>query len=98
MGKTAYLSCLEPLLKRNNFALTILSSDKIRGEEIEDYKRNHSDASDQEAFENTGSKATKTFFNELKRAVKKSSKTPKMILYLDKNHPPNAISRTIETI
>jgi hypothetical protein len=54
-----------------------------------------------EAFDATNQKAGHVFFNALADKIKEALEVPKkesFVICLDKNHPPSALPRTIDTI
>ena len=96
-GKTDFVTSLSKLMSLKNILFLTISSDKIRKKLINEYKSYYK-CSEDEAFSKTGKKSNKIFENELISLINEfmESKNNKCLLYIDKNHPPNAISRSME--
>lgn len=95
-GKTSFVDSLEKLMNQNNVYFFSVSSDKIRLKLMNNEIRKG--ASKESAFNLTGKYANKEFERELRGKVDAymNSKSKVGMLFIDKNHPPNAISRSME--
>ena len=78
-----------------------LSSDEVRKEQMEKYltrgtQRTHTHT---QAFMATSKQSRAVFYQRLKDALETpESDSQKKVLYIDKNHPPNALPDTIRTV
>jgi hypothetical protein len=102
MGKTYFIDqSLKPYAKSQNTSLEIISSDKLRRALVDRYLQEYPGRSEEEAMSNTASSTSKKFMNkivdELRRGIEQNT-NKKQIIYLDKNHPPNIIQKTTDTI
>lgn len=102
MGKSHFIeNTLKPYVQSIGGSLEVISNDKIRKGLIDRYLQDNRHKSIEDAFEATISSTAKTFNDNLKAMLKQyieSTSSKKHVLYLDKNHPPNIITKTIETI
>jgi hypothetical protein len=94
-GKTYFVEQLKEMLNKTDIIFNKLSSDDIR---LSVMNTTFKHLSKDEAFSASGQQATREFENELKRLFGLSSAAKRSLVYLDKNHPPNALSRVFETI
>lgn len=97
-GKTSFIKPLEDICKLIGVSFFTVGSDIIRKNKMNDYKRKNRNANDEEAFKQTGKSANFELEDNLRYIVDEFYNSHKMngILFVDKNHPPNAISRTME--
>jgi hypothetical protein len=94
-GKTYFVEQLKEMLNKTDIIFNKLSSDDIR---LHIMNTVHKHLSKDEAFNASTQQATREFEKELKRLYSLSTITKRSLLYLDKNHPPNALSRVFESI
>ena len=89
MGK----SCLIPKLREVASALEcefeVISSDAIREQCMKAYMQKHKAFDRDTVFERTASSAKNQFYGRLRDILHSSPK--RILIYLDKNHPPNAV-------
>lgn len=89
MGK----SCLIPKLKEAASSLEcefeVISSDAIRETCMKAYMQKNKVFDTNVAFERTASTAKNQFYGRLRDILRSSSR--RIVIYLDKNHPPNAV-------
>mmetsp|Transcript_34786 Transcript_34786/g.25943 ORF Transcript_34786/g.25943 Transcript_34786/m.25943 type:complete len:137 (-) Transcript_34786:156-566(-) len=66
---------------------------------MDDYLRKHRDEDQSHAFKATGELSGKIFSKELKQVMNEASKHsgPSLVM-VDKNHPPNAVHRTMKVL
>ena len=100
-GKTYFINQLKPLIEKYKIHFYSIGSDLIRRRIMDDMRRKNRRMTEKEAFEKSGKPASFRFEEELvnvfdeiysNKAIKNS------IIYIDKNHPPNAINRSTEPI
>lgn len=97
-GKTFFVDQLKDILNRTNIAFDSISSDTIR-KEFMDKLMQRGKMDRNTAFSRTGKSSTIKFESELRKKFKTLvQNNDQSLLYIDKNHPPNAISRVFEPI
>jgi hypothetical protein len=100
-GKTFFVEGLKEILSQSSsmkIAFDSISSDNIRREIIDDIKRRKR-VDDERAFSMSGKSAAIQFETELRGKFRTLIENNDCsLLYLDKNHPPNAISRVFEPL
>lgn len=100
-GKTFFINQLKPILDKHGISFHTISSDLIRRGIMDNIRKRDSRKSEQEAFRESGKSAGYAFENELKETFKKiyyDTTIKKAMIYIDKNHPTNAINRSTEPI
>lgn len=80
---------VDTIRSRFDVPLTVVSSDLVRRQVMNDFMRSNRKATHDTAFEKT-IKSGRTLFNKTLRAAFNSSE-PTTIVFIDKNHPPSAI-------
>lgn len=106
MGKTTILEThIQPHFEKSGYGFTSFASDKIRKELVDElsakYKRDGVQKSKDQIFLETGRKAVSVFFDTLKAKILagiESTTHSNHVIYLDKNHPPQALASSIENI
>ncbi|KRX07591.1 hypothetical protein PPERSA_11140 [Pseudocohnilembus persalinus] len=99
-GKTTFLKALMADIT-DDISFRSISSDQQRKELMEEVsKQNKGKLSGDELFDKTGKKASEIWKAELGNLVKKTNQTGKEnnILFLDKNHPLNAVKSSVGVI
>ena len=94
MGKSFLINSL--LREQLGCSLSVVSSDKVRAKCMEEYMQRNQKANKNTAFERTAKPARKQFFQQVAAALV-SNHYPH-IVFLDKNHPPNAIDFTLNEV
>ena len=100
-GKTELINYLQSLANKYNIYYDYISSDDIRKKEIEIYMKKIPGMTEREAFNRSRNFYNKSFQEEIETKFKKiylNNKIKNSLLFIDKNHPPNAINKTIEPI
>ena len=100
-GKTYFINQLKALIEKYNISFFSIGSDLIRRRIMDDMMRKNRRMTEKEAFEKSGRIAGFKFEEELVDVFDKIYKTRSIknsIIYIDKNHPPNAINRSTEPI
>lgn len=98
MGKSTFVDIIQPILGANHYDFKVISSDELRDKVINEYiRRFNNKPSREEAFEKTQKNFAKTWNDEVTQLVK-SFQSQHNALFLDKNHPHNAIHPTISNI
>ena len=100
-GKTFFIDQLQTLIEKYGINFYSIGSDLIRREVMNDLMRKRRGMSEKEAFEKSGRIAGYKFEEELVNTfseIFKDKKNKNSIIYIDKNHPPNAINRSTEPI
>jgi predicted helicase len=84
------------VIKRLNWSIATVSSDGIRKEEIDKLCAKDPKLERSVAFEKTAKSATAEFFKRLTKLIKECDKTFSNvhIVFIDKNHPINAVDKT----
>ena len=97
-GKTSFINPLKQLCIKKSIAFYTVGSDIIRRKCIDEII--HKAKNFDDAFQMTGKTSVYRLEEALRGVVDDFSTTKNKIalLYVDKNHPPNAISRTMDTI
>jgi hypothetical protein len=98
IGKTyLYNEVIKPYCEENGLMVRYVSSDKIREAEMQILKSKDMYATESALFSQTRDSANEAFDKMLVHYLKEKSLEDKVI-FIDKNHPPNGIRKTIEFI
>ena len=100
-GKTELITYLQNSSNKYGIHFEYISSDEIRKKEIEIYMQKIPGMTEREAFNRSRNYYNKSFQEEIEnkfKALYLNSKIKNCLLFIDKNHPPNAINKTIEPI
>ena len=99
-GKTSFVNSLRDIMNEKKISFFSISSDAIRANLMSTLMARNRRMSRDEAFQQTGKYAGKEFEKALREQIELyiDCKNNKGLLYIDKNHPPNAISRSLDTI
>ena len=100
-GKTYFINQLKPILEKYNIVYRDISSDLIRRRVMDGMMARNRRITEQEAFAKSGKTANFKFEDELQETFKSlyyDTKVKKAMIYIDKNHPTNAINRSTEPI
>ena len=100
-GKTELITYLQNTATKYGIYFDYISSDEIRKKEIEIYMKKMAGMTEREAFNRSRNYYNKSFQEEIETKFKKiylNNKLKNCLLFIDKNHPPNAINKTIEPI
>ena len=99
-GKTYFIQQLEPMLQKYDIPFYFVSADEIRRDIMNNLVKRKRISLDQ-AFKESGRPSNFEFEKELKDVfdeIYQDNRIKKAVIYIDKNHPPNAISRSTEPI
>ena len=99
-GKTFFIKQLKEIIEKYGISFYSIGSDLIRRQVMDNLMRKKH-LSEKQAFEQSGKTANFKFEEELVNTFDKiynSDKIQNSIIYIDKNHPPNAINRSTEPI
>lgn len=98
-GKSTFLRTLREIVDRLGWKLESVSSDETR-KECMDKILQAQKCTKQKAFESSAKQAGKLFFSRLEKLIADTNKreNPVHIIFIDKNHPLNAIERTVDSI
>ena len=100
-GKTELIKYLQKSCDEYGIKFDFVSSDDIRKKEIEIYMKKIPGITEREAFTKSRNFYNKSFQLEIETKFKSiylDNKIGHSLLFIDKNHPPNAINKTIEPI
>jgi hypothetical protein len=100
-GKTFFINQLRALIEKYRIKFYSIGSDLIRRKVMDDMMRKNRRMTEKEAFEKSGKIAGFKFEEELVNVfdeIFQNSSIKNSIIYIDKNHPPNAINRSTEPI
>lgn len=100
-GKTFFITQLKELIEKYDINFYSLGSDNIRKEVMDDLMYKNRRMSEKEAFEKSGKIANFKFEERLVKIfdnIYNNNSIKNAIIYIDKNHPPNAINRSTEPI
>ena len=100
-GKTEIIKFLQNSADKYGVKFDYISSDDIRKKEIELYMKKMPGITEREAFTKSHNFYNKSFQQEIETKFKNiylDNKIGHSLLFIDKNHPPNAINKTIEPI
>ena len=100
-GKTELIKYLKNTTSKYGIYFDYISSDDIRKKEIEIYMQKIPGMTEREAFNRSRNYYNKSFQQEIETKFKTlylNNKLKNCLLFIDKNHPPNAINKTIEPI
>lgn len=97
-GKTTFVNSLREIMNDLKIQFFSISSDAIRADLMSTLRVKNRKMTREEAFSQTGKYAGREFEKQLKYIIDLylDGRNDKGVLYIDKNHPPNAISRTME--
>ena len=100
-GKSTFLKTLTQIVKKLDWSISSISSDALRKELVDQYREKFPDIAEKEAFDKTAKSAGAEFNRRLEKLINDAGKAahkPVHVIFIDKNHPPNAIDRTVKTI
>ena len=100
-GKTELIKYLQKSTEKYGIRFDYISSDDIRKKEIEIYMKKIPGVTEREAFNKSRIFYNKSFQDEIETKFKNiylDNKINHSLLFIDKNHPPNALNKTIEPI
>jgi tRNA uridine 5-carbamoylmethylation protein Kti12 len=100
-GKSTFLKTLTQIVKKLDWSISSISSDALRKELVDKYREKFTDIAEKEAFDKTAKSAGAEFNRRLEKLINDAGKAahkPVHVIFIDKNHPPNAIDRTVKTI
>ena len=100
-GKTELIKYLKNSTSKYGIYFDYISSDDIRKKEIEIYMQKIPGMTEKEAFNRSRNFYNKSFQEAIENKFKSlylNNKLKNCLLFIDKNHPPNAINKTIEPI
>jgi hypothetical protein len=99
-GKTFFIKQLKEIIEKYGISFYSIGSDLIRRQVMNNLMRKKH-LTEKQAFEQSGKTANFKFEEELVNTfdeIYNSDKIQNSIIYIDKNHPPNAINRSTEPI
>lgn len=95
LGKSFYVeNVMKEYCKAASIDLRVVSSDQIRRASMDALIKRSKGMNLQTAFEKTGKEANKQFMDTIEQKLRINIKQ-NMVLFIDKNHPPNAIEKTL---
>ena len=100
-GKTYFIKQLKEIIEKYGISFYSIGSDLIRRRIMDNIMRKNRKITEKEAFEKSGKPASFEFEKELVNTfdeIYTSDHIKNAIIYIDKNHPPNAINRSTEPI
>ena len=100
-GKTELIAYLKNATSKYGIYFDFISSDDIRKKEIEIYMKKIPGMTEREAFNRSRNYYNKSFQEAIEtkfKSVYLNNKIKNCLIFIDKNHPPNAINKTIEPI
>ena len=100
-GKTYFINQLKPMIEKYGIYFISISSDDIRRKVMDDMMKKNYRMTENEAFEKSGRTANFLFEKQLAEQFKYiyyNNRITDAMIYIDKNHPPNAINRSTEPI
>ena len=99
-GKTFFIKQLKEIIEKYGIKFYSIGSDLIRRKIMDNIMRKNRNILEKEAFEKSGKPANFQFEKELVETFEEIYKSDikDSIIYIDKNHPPNAINRSTEPI
>ena len=100
-GKTFFINQLKSIIEKYGIHFQSISSDDIRRNVMDEMLYNNRRMTEKEAFEKSGKRANFLFEKELKQQFENvfyNNKILNAMIYIDKNHPPNAINRSTDPI
>ena len=100
MGKSTLVSAFRDLLKKYDASLDVISSDETRAECMERLAKQNKSLTPDQLFEKTGKDAAELFKQRLSTLIANAHKKREtnVFIFIDKNHPPNALKGTFELI
>eukprot|EP00331_Platyophrya_macrostoma_P006590 CAMPEP_0176420686 /NCGR_PEP_ID=MMETSP0127-20121128/8744_1 /TAXON_ID=938130 /ORGANISM="Platyophrya macrostoma, Strain WH" /LENGTH=668 /DNA_ID=CAMNT_0017801309 /DNA_START=1 /DNA_END=2007 /DNA_ORIENTATION=- len=100
MGKSTFVNTFKELLKKYDACLDIISSDETRAECMQNLAKQKKNLSQDQLFEKTGKDARDLFNQRLALLIANAHKKREsnVFIFIDKNHPPNALKGTFELI
>mmetsp|Transcript_102523 Transcript_102523/g.221271 ORF Transcript_102523/g.221271 Transcript_102523/m.221271 type:complete len:299 (+) Transcript_102523:538-1434(+) len=96
MGKSTFVKIINSLLDKNGWEFFVLSADLMRSKMIEKYVKDFPSRA-HEAHEKTQKSFVEKWNTDLAKVVQ-SCKSEKFCLFLDKNHPLNALDKTMDIV
>lgn len=97
LGKSTLVKSILPALDQIGITYSIIESDQIRAELMEKMERTHPKLSRDERFEKTTKSSSNNYIKALDQKLKEPRSTHH-IIFMDKNHPPNALPKIFSTI
>lgn len=100
-GKSTFLKTLTQIAEKLNWTISSISSDALRKELVDKYREKNPDIDEKEAFDKTAKMAGAEFQRRLEKLINGAGKAGHAtvhIIFIDKNHPVNAIDKTIKTV
>lgn len=100
-GKTFFINQLKPIIEKYNISFHTIGSDLIRREIMDDMMRRNRRLTEEEAFQRSAKPSGFRFEERLRdtfASIYQDTKIKKALIYIDKNHPTNAINRSTEPI
>ncbi len=100
-GKSTFLKTLIQIAGKLKWTVSSISSDALRKEMVDKYREKNTEIEEREAFDKTAKTAGAEFQRRLEKlvsGVNKAGHAPVHIIFIGKNHPVNAIDRTVKTV
>lgn len=98
MGKShLYKDVIRPYCEENGLSVRLVSSDQLRKAEMDKLKLKEPHLSENALFAKTRETADEAFTKLFMHYLREKTLEDKVI-FIDKNHPPNAIKKTIELV
>jgi len=100
MGKTYFLASFKKYIEENHCKFSMVSSDDTRKECMDKMAKANKKLTKDELFAKTATEARNLFNERLGDLIFKSDKVggKAHFIYIDKNHPPNAVPGTLKVI
>lgn len=97
MGKSHFFAQLEKKFRQQgNCSVATISSDKMRREAMDQLRKDRPHTTIEQAFNSTSKSATQGFMKALETQLRcAGTESFNHAIFVDKNHPPNAIEKTI---
>ena len=94
------MKTLTQIAAKLNWSIASISSDALRKELVTGYMEKVPKVEEREAFDKTAKTAGAEFFRRLEQLIAKADKTSSSvhIIFIDKNHPVNALDKTTTLI
>ena len=96
-GKTLFIKTLSEMLKKMGKFFDTIGSDVLRKEMMDRTRKDTGITDKTKLFEMTGKSSTAEFFKKMGNKLK-FLQNADSLFYIDKNHPPNALARTLSSI
>lgn len=98
MGKSFQIKVIEEVISSMNGRMEIVSSDVTRQKCMENLAAKQPELTLDQRFERSGKDARNSFNAQVKALLNKDFKEDFFVLFLDKNHPPNALKGAISAL